>query len=130
MKKSTITTSPCCLFNVLDTQPMFFAVNLEALQVGCAVNIVSQSHTYLRKVLLIKQFFELTGLCGYAHGKISCCCICSRLSFKRSVRDLCRLMSPWSCCFLNFINVESICSMSQNWSIYFQATDGLTMLST
>ena len=32
--------------------------------------------------------------------------------------------------FFNCIYVESICSMGQNWSIYFEATDGLTKLST
>ena len=31
-------------------------------------------------------------------------------------------MSPWSCCFLNCIDVESIYCMSQNWCIYIKAT--------
>ena len=39
------------------------------------------------------------------------------------------LMSPWSCCFFNYINVEKICSMCQNWSIYSEATDGYIFYS-
>ena len=31
--------------------------------------------------------------------------------------------------FLNYINVEKICSMCQNWSIYSEATDGYIFYS-
>ena len=78
------------LFSVsMIDQPILFAVDIEALRVECAVNIVmsiphmpKESFTYRAIVC------ELTALCGYAYDKISCCGVSSRFFLKRSVCDL------------------------------------------
>ena len=68
---------------------MLFAVDLEALRVECVVNIVISIPHMPKKIFTYRVIVcELTGLCGYAYDKISCCCVPTSFSLKRSVRDL------------------------------------------
>ena len=70
-------------------KPMLLAADVEALRVECAVNIaMSISHSPKKSFTYQAIVCGLTGLCGYAYDKISCCGVPSRFSFKRSVRDL------------------------------------------
>ena len=68
---------------------MLLAVDIEALRVEYAVNIViSIPHMPEKSFKYEAIVCELTGLCGYAYDKISCRGVPSRFSLKRSVRDL------------------------------------------
>ena len=68
---------------------MLFAVDVEALRVECTVNIVMPIPHMPKKSFTYQAIVcELTGLCGYAYDKISCCGVPSKFSLKRSVRDL------------------------------------------
>ena len=88
------------LMSLID-KPMLFAVNIGALRVECAVNMVMRIPYMPKKTFTYRAIVcELTGLCGYACDKVSCCgvplsnnaeCIYTyrnRFSLKRSVCDL------------------------------------------
>ena len=68
--------------------PMLFAVNVEALQAECPVNIVmSFPHMPKKKFTYRVIVCELTGFSGYSFDKLSYCSVPSRFSLKRSMRD-------------------------------------------
>ena len=68
---------------------MLLAVDVEALQVKCAVNIVMSIPHMPKKSFTYQAIVcEWTDLCGYAYDKTSCCGVPFRFSRKRSVCDL------------------------------------------
>ena len=68
---------------------MLFAVDVEALRVECAVNILMSIPYMPEKSFTYRAIVcELTGLWGYTYDKISSCGVPSQFSLKRSVRDL------------------------------------------
>ena len=68
---------------------MLFAVDVEALRVEYVVNIIISIPHMPKKSFTYRAIAsELTGLCGHAYDKISCCGVPSIFSIKRSVRDL------------------------------------------
>ena len=74
--KGAIPTPPwpaAFLMSLID-KPMLFAVDVEALRIECAVNIV-MSIPHMPKKSFTYQVIvcDLIGLCGYAYDKISCC---------------------------------------------------------